>query len=404
MNQAHKWRKVHGKTYLYAMRFRVLFLFIPLFFSNCSEESKELPSDPEKETKREKTPIENFELKDFHCTFEGQIDGKYDIRMELSLFGNSLSGQYYYQKHKACIPLKGNLDPEHKSFELFEYHGEDKKAVFQGKINSSYALQGNWSNLPKRKKQLAFQVNKVNDLFLWFRENLPFHPYQVDRLSNLEGTKKVVNLGQDVSLPENYHMYPVKEGYHGYTIDYGDDFMMRTPYFEYEYLGHRDETYYISTSESGGGTGVFTSIRKLQVRGNQLREMKVIAIGDRCNGGIIQAGIENEKLIFSQQTTDAELLAVASEKVQDLDIYLESCAMCCIGDLVYSYDLNTKELKFEYFDSQITDPQDTGENSKDQNLLYSLLYEIGQTNSFRFTQADIDLLFQRLATATQKTH
>ncbi|AIL65796.1 hypothetical protein NOVO_07265 [Rickettsiales bacterium Ac37b] len=163
-----------------------------------------------------------------------------------------------------------------------------------------------------------------------------------------------------------YEDYPeeISEGFMGYRGRYKDG--SSEIYDRYKYLGKIDNVLMIWRQWSGGGTGHFSDINPLKRVKNNFILIKDGPGGDRCNGSITDAKIENNILIYKQNITSSnmfDLLNHQSNIVKDEDLMrifkmveenydlLDSCAICCIGEAEFYGDtltaINFNEVNYE---------------------------------------------------------
>jgi hypothetical protein len=138
-----------------------------VFFISCSgseqKNSGQTTSDTIQASKSENpiTPVQENKA-DFSKSYQGEIAGKYPIRMQLTRVGNEITGTYAYTKVGKDIPLAGSVDSEGK-FSIQETDEQGKvTGVFEGKIGSETTLSGNWRN-PDTGKVLPFSLQESNN-------------------------------------------------------------------------------------------------------------------------------------------------------------------------------------------------------------------------------------------------
>jgi len=157
------------------------------------------------------------------------------------------------------------------------------------------------------------------------------------------------------ALPEtitgNYHATAYEQVLEGGP---DDEEAFRFPGFiGYRYLGDFDEHKAILLIENTGGSGVFTTLMLLdydEVAG-QLMPRRYIAGGDRCTGGIVNAAIENGKLIYEQSVTPYDMIGLTGDPERallqsDAAQQLPFCAVCCYGRALYENETFTG-LRFD---------------------------------------------------------
>lgn len=94
----------------------------------------------------------------FNKTFEGTLDNRIRIRMNLIRKGNDLSGSYFYEKYKKNIALSGDIN-ENGYFEMEER--DDKNQItgaFHGAFISDEAIVGFWNKDDLFGSILPFQL------------------------------------------------------------------------------------------------------------------------------------------------------------------------------------------------------------------------------------------------------
>jgi hypothetical protein len=119
----------------------------------------------------------------------------------------------------------------------------------------------------------------------------------------------------------------------GYNYHSKDDESVSGSYSYYEYLGQWNGAPVIMTYSSGGGSGQFTSLLSFEREGDKIRVLQGFALGDRCNGGVVNAKIEKGRLSYGQWITPYDFLQLADDNPNDMQPYddLESSAASCYG-------------------------------------------------------------------------
>jgi|GEM_PF-2503092 len=114
---------------------------------------------------------------------------------------------------------------------------------------------------------------------------------------------------------------------------------MRAPFVSYKNLGMAGGHHVIEVRESGGGTGVFSDVRLMDVRDGKLITVKVLGGGDRCNGGIADAHVENGKVFFAQNLTPFDMIDISGSKA-GFKAYddIQACAACCVAEANFEND------------------------------------------------------------------
>ena len=108
-----------------------------LFWASCESKKDKSLSDSLKASQM-------IDIPDFKKSYEGSINNKYQITMNLTKTGNILSGSYAYASIGTLIKVAGTID-EKGSIVLNEYSDSDK---LLGTFNGTYrpeGISGNWN-------------------------------------------------------------------------------------------------------------------------------------------------------------------------------------------------------------------------------------------------------------------
>lgn len=317
---------------------------------NETEESSEATEKEQVITQEEAT----LEINDFHHYYTGKIDGQYEVEMFIHANGTGVKGYYVYIDYGIQIQLEGTIDKEARSIHLEEFgdpNSSESTGTFNGSFDNNYGISGSWTD-PEEEKNLNFKLQKERELFTWFTIDVPFHPCHVSNTLSYEGDSYDVDITEKEIEGIEYmegevtriEMYGDSTGY---VIDFGEDmYMMRDAFFEYSVLAQEGETFIVETYECGGGTGIFSNIRVLTVKGKTIELMDSFGGGDRCNGGLNLTSYDRGVVSYSSNITPDDLLQIGvGENAADYDISLDWCAMCCIGTANYEYDLSAQSLE-----------------------------------------------------------
>lgn len=87
-----------------------------------------------------------YDMGDFHGTYtlKGNIDGKYDVTMNLTFNNGSVSGTYYYDKYRRKMRIDGDLAIV-GNMTLIEYDGDLETGEYVGEFNGT-AFRGQFRN------------------------------------------------------------------------------------------------------------------------------------------------------------------------------------------------------------------------------------------------------------------
>lgn len=111
-------------------------------------------------------------------------------------------------------------------------------------------------------------------------------------------------------------------------------------YSYYRIVGQIGHQQIVQTVNNTGGSGEFTGLYRLTNPDPKHIVVYPIALGDRCNGGIVQAKIQNTTLQFEQNITGYSLFSLMQKNTstsQQLSPFkdLSDCAVCCVGKASY---------------------------------------------------------------------
>lgn len=111
--------------------------------------------------------------------------------------------------------------------------------------------------------------------------------------------------------------------------------MPAAAFIEYKFIGPAADGAAILVRESGGGTGLFSSLYVMKRTDDELKVVTTIAGGDRCNGGIESANVKDGQIYFTQNMTLLALYGIGTQStpatMPDAAAELPDCAVCCYG-------------------------------------------------------------------------
>lgn len=179
-------------------------------------------------------------------------------------------------------------------------------------------------------------------------QNKPIDPLCIDKLS-LDQTARASSVNVDECskhrniVEEGVNDDLIRKGYIGYEYSYNLPGATEKGTTYYKYLGKVDDAHVIYAMQNTGGSGFFTSILWIKRQGNNLRLLKEIAGGNRCNGGIDPSiTLKDKKVTYKASVTPFGVMAmsgVMQPNIQSIDD-LTDCAVCCVGDATFEYDLS----------------------------------------------------------------
>lgn len=142
--------------------------------------------------------------------------------------------------------------------------------------------------------------------------------------------------------PDHPPTWPDADGWLERTYRYTDiEEPMNTATAGYRLLGRIEAGTVIETRAWGGGTGQFSSIVVFRRDGDQVTVIDRPFGGDRCNGGIIEAGLAEGAITASVAITPYDLLDIALGGAEtSVEAYddIAACAICCIGSADFRGD------------------------------------------------------------------
>lgn len=134
----------------------ILIFFILYGFYSCNKNTNK------KESKSliKKEIVNNT----FIRTFEGNINGKYEILMKITSDNGKVKGSYYYKKSNIKLELKGNLQSDGKII-MNEFDKEgNQTGIFQGTMENNQKITGIWKK-PNGKNEMKFSLIETNSIF-----------------------------------------------------------------------------------------------------------------------------------------------------------------------------------------------------------------------------------------------
>jgi len=178
----------------------------------------------------------------------------------------------------------------------------------------------------------------------FFFAGKPIDPGCFERLLGPDRDDKPVQLDDcenpSRKISNDYRTKPDDRGFYGFEYNRDEGF----PFMSYKPVGElKDGTFIVLFTESTGGTGMFDILAAFRRVGDKgLEVTDVIRGGDRCNGGIPDAGMKNGVLTHEIFLTPPDILAVA-DMHQGIEPYkdLEASAASCYAIAKYEGDTLT---------------------------------------------------------------
>jgi hypothetical protein len=168
-------------------------------------------------------------------------------------------------------------------------------------------------------------------------EGKPIHPRCVRELWHSDSGR--LDLG-NCRPPSGFEEWKVRPGY--WIAEFPEEeFGGRRPYFAYAPAGRSKAVFVLSVEEWGGGSGRFTDILIVARSGDELRLVKTLGEGDRCNGGLVSLSVKGSDVYYSRNTTPMGIIDLAPEERLGLFAYkdLDNSASSCAAQIHYKYSL-----------------------------------------------------------------
>lgn len=111
-------------------------------------------------------------------------------------------------------------------------------------------------------------------------------------------------------------------------------------YVMYRYLGKlKNGRDIFRVDMGGGGTGHFNDVREVEIKDNRLISSNLHG-GDRCNGALEDASVQNGVLHYSQNITPFDMVELSGGNQAGFEAYkdIEACAVCCVGTANFEDD------------------------------------------------------------------
>jgi hypothetical protein len=170
---------------------------------------------------------------------------------------------------------------------------------------------------------------------------------QASSESDQNQAAKAVDLTK-CAMPQSYRAtkhnpYLIKQGYLGYDYEVPDaqGHWSYQGFHYYRFLGKTKQGTFIETLNNYGGSGTFSAIQQVTRHGNFI-QLTTLAAGDRCFGGVADANVQGDQLVYSTNLTSNALIALADPNHK---VDLEDCAVCCVAKAVYHYTAKDSDTK-----------------------------------------------------------
>lgn len=240
--------------------------------------------------------------------------------------------KYYEQRNEDTISIQVISMKSTSTQTISKQNIAAQESTLQDNLNNNANIK-----IPNIPEEFMYQGKPINALCIG---NLTSH---LDEKSiNLKECVKEINKYKTDAANKAL----INKGYVG--VDYSNKDEKENPwdrgYAYYKYLGKHGEDHVLYFLENTGGSGMFSNILIVKREGDKLILKENSAGGDRCNGGIDNAKLENNQLYYSMNLTPFDYIALSNENPKEIKPYddLASCAVCCQGSANFSYDFQNK--------------------------------------------------------------
>ena len=177
-------------------------------------------------------------------------------------------------------------------------------------------------------------------LLLWNGKEIP--PLCFDKLLGPEAVEKVdIATCEKNDAIKNIKTLRTKDSFLETSYQYAEEGeSFSPPYMSYRVVGKQGSDVVVETAWRSGGSGRFSEVLIVQIEGETLVVKKIIWGGDRCNGGILDAEIKDEKIHATINITPADFPVIAYGEDRGIEAYadLEAGAASCFATVTYAGD------------------------------------------------------------------
>lgn len=155
----------------------------------------------------------------------------------------------------------------------------------------------------------------------------PIHPLAVSRMVPLDWSVQ----GPLVVDLETQPLDDAAVEIDGARVSFDDDEPGWDTYYVHDRVGSR---FLIGVAQSGGGSGIFSTVVVVEIRDNRLVPIFEGPAGDRCNGGLAgDPRFDGDAVLVPRSLTPYDLVALSTRDVSHIEPYadLESSASSCMG-------------------------------------------------------------------------
>ncbi len=188
-------------------------------------------------------------------------------------------------------------------------------------------------------------------LLLWKGKEIP--PLCFDKLIGPEAIEKVdIATCENNDDIKNIKTTRTKDSFLETSYQYAEEKEnLSPPYMSYRVVGKQGSDVVVETAWRSGGSGRFSEVLIVQLEGEELVVKKRVWSGDRCNGGISDVKIKDEKIHATVSITPADFPVVAYGEDRGIEAYadLEAGATSCFATVTYAGDDVSKVTLSEDF-------------------------------------------------------
>jgi hypothetical protein len=220
-------------------------------------------------------------------------------------------------------------------------------------------------------KKLCFIILLLHLTLCYANNNFYFHNGQpIDSICffNLEDQSSEINLqqcgfaNQKLKKNNSSNKFFIDQGFIGYYWTSTEQEQPEYGYTYYKPFPINQKQFWVYSVNNSGGTGSFSSIKKIKRTSENHLKMTDLIMGDRCNGGITEVSQQADLLIFGQRLTAFDLYSIQSKKTIKAYDDLASCAVCCYATAYYQVSNSSMQPKLMYV--KLNDIKDKSELSE----------------------------------------
>lgn len=227
-----------------------------------------------------------------------------------------------------------------------------KNAIFMSSLLSLFTTLSLATVPQDFPSNLLYQNKPIDSLCFYETQDANSGTIALDRCGiRSETHRKIISHNNEL----------LQKGYIGYNYSWAidGDSAPSQGYSYYKLLGMVNNFYVIYAINNNGGSGQFSSLNLVQRENNKLHIETVIA-GDRCNNGVFNGHVQNQRLSFHVHLTAFDFLDLTKINPHHLKAYddLDACAACCIATAVFERDFSHPNSTEKLLYVDLTTPTD----------------------------------------------